>query len=620
MDERFVEELRERLPEYLRMRYGVDVESRKRFHCLSPQHQDKNPSMGYDKRRGKVHCFSCQADYDLFDLIGIDYPECTTFPQKVEKACWFFRMDFPANGANNTYLKREKKVPNPEPQDHTQQVETELSQVGAGGPYFESRGVSLETCQKYHLYEKDGRAWLPVYQQGRCVSRCGRAIDSGDPCRYLNSPGPMGIFNGDYLLEEGQGAPLFVTEAIFDALSVEECGYRAVALCGVSNIRKFLELCREHPDAANSYTIIGAGDGDPAGQRMNEQLAQGLKELGIACQSLTLPEGVKDLNQLLVGDRRGLEDCLRQAAEADARAYALTSAGAQVDILLDLSAKGGSRQAISTGFQKLDSWLDGGLYTGLYVLGAISSVGKSSFLLQMGDWISKEWDVLYFSLEMGKEELMAKSISRLSFLLDQQAGRPNALSLRQVFRMDAPADSPRGQLLAKAVETYRSQAGRLFIREGMADIGAREIRDAVREHIRLRGRKPVVLVDYLQILKPEDPRATDKQNTDRAVVELKRISRDFDLPVFALSSFNRESYRGPVTMEAFKESGAVEYSADVLLGIQMAGAGEKGFDLDAAKRQERRAVELVLLKNRNGAPSAKILMEYRAKYHLFQER
>ena len=104
------------------------------------------------------------------------------------------------------------------------------------------------------------------------------------------------------------------------------------------------------------------------------------------------------------------------------------------------------------------------------------------------------------------------------------------------------------------------------------------------------------------------------------MVELKRISRDFDLPVFALSSFNRESYRGPVTMEAFKESGAVEYSADVLLGIQMAGAGEKGFDLDAAKRQERRAVELVLLKNRNGAPWAKILMEYRAKYHLFQER
>ncbi len=184
--------------------------------------------------------------------------------------------------------------------------------------------------------------------------------------------------------------------------------------------------------------------------------------------------------------------------------------------------------------------------------------------------------------------------------------------------MDVPAH--RTKLFEEAVEAYKQGARRLFIREGMADIGAREIRGAVREHIRLRGgRKPVVIVDYLQILQPSDPRATDKQNTDRSVVELKRISRDFDVPVLAVSSFNRENYRTAVSMEAFKESGAVEYSSDVLFGLQLAGAGEPGFDLNAAKQRSPRTVELVMLKNRNGIPYAKIGFAYEAKFSLFCE-
>ena len=152
------------------------------------------------------------------------------------------------------------------------------------------------------------------------------------------------------------------------------------------------------------------------------------------------------------------------------------------------------------------------------------------------------------------------------------------------------------------------------------ELGTREIREAVREHLRQRERPPVVMVDYLQILKPDDPRATDKQNTDRAVVELKRISRDFDLPVVAVSSFNRDNYRAAVCMEAFKESGAVEYSSDVLLGMQLEGAGESGFDVNLQKRKSPRPVELVLLKNRSGLPYGKIPLRYYAKYSYFAEQ
>ncbi len=39
------------------------------FRCLSPDHEDKHPSMSYDARRDKVHCFACGATYDLVDLL-----------------------------------------------------------------------------------------------------------------------------------------------------------------------------------------------------------------------------------------------------------------------------------------------------------------------------------------------------------------------------------------------------------------------------------------------------------------------------------------------------------------------------------------------------------------------
>ena len=61
--------LRPYLFDYLRAR-GIDP--RRRFRCLNPDHLDRNPSMAYDARRHKVHCFACSADYDLFDLLTLD--------------------------------------------------------------------------------------------------------------------------------------------------------------------------------------------------------------------------------------------------------------------------------------------------------------------------------------------------------------------------------------------------------------------------------------------------------------------------------------------------------------------------------------------------------------------
>ena len=53
-------------------------------------------------------------------------------------------------------------------------------------------------------------------------------------------------------------------------------------------------------------------------------------------------------------------------------------------------------------------------------------------------------------------------------------------------------------------------------------------------------------------------------------------------------------------MAAFKESGAIEYGSDVLIGLQLARAGQKGFDADKAKEENSRKIDFCILKNRNG--------------------
>ena len=136
----------------------------------------------------------------------------------------------------------------------------------------------------------------------------------------------------------------------------------------------------------------------------------------------------------------------------------------------------------------------------------------------------------------------------------------------------------------------------------------------------MTGKTPLVIVDYLQIVAPYNERATDKQNMDKAVLELKRISRDFKLPVIAVSSLNRMSYGQRISMEAFKESGAIEYSSDVLIGLQLRGAGEAAFDPTEAKKKNPRQIEAVILKNRNGRVGEKIEFEYYPMFNYFTEK
>ena len=129
---------------------------------------------------------------------------------------------------------------------------------------------------------------------------------------------------------------------------------------------------------------------------------------------------------------------------------------------------------------------------------------------------------------------------------------------------------------------------------------------------------PVVFIDYLQILKFDGDK-TDKQNIDEAITELKSLSVKYHIPVIVISSLNRNSYREKISMEAFKESGGIEYGCDKIFGLQFVGQGSNGFDVNIAKSLDTRDIELIVLKNRTGRTGESLYFKYKPMFNCYKE-
>lgn len=310
----------------------------------------------------------------------------------------------------------------------------------------------------------------------------------------------------------------------------------------------------------------------------------------------------------------------------DRAPIAKNSAGAFLDSFLSGKALTDT-PCIETHFKKLDEALDGGLYPGLYVMGAISSMGKTSLMLQLADQIATAGtDVLYFTLEMGAHELIAKSLSRYSFI---EAGKEDrgAATARSITRHRL--DTLQAANVDKAIEVYRSETTpHLWFFESLGDIGLKDVRREVEKHQRATGNSAVVFIDYLQIIRPYNEFWTEKRNVDKIITDLRKLSRDYKTPVFCISSLNRGSYKGDIELESFKESGGVEYGSDVLLGLQVPGLEDGATPKEAKankqavedeKRKVERALEIKILKNRSGATGQRIRLTFNAKFGYFSD-
>lgn len=600
-------------------------------------------------------CFSCNAGGDIFDLYGAingtaDHNEqlrglSELYGVQVASYRSTAQEDFspeyqnPAKNERYTHNSIHTSIyTQAEAEDYTDfflQANKAVDQTD----YWKKRGLSKETVDRFKLgyvaewrhpkapkAPTSPRLIIPT-GKGSYLARDTREEVPAEQKPYSKSKvGSIQLFNKRAL--QTATKPIFIVEGELDALSIIEVGGEAVALGTTTKSKALVELLKAQ---APAQALIIALDNDEAGQRASRELTEGLQELNIPCYSFNPCGEYKDANEALQRDREAFTIAVAEAEhlqdeeeQAKREAYLKNSTANYLQSFINGIADSVDTPYIPTGFKKLDSVLDGGLYEGLYIVGAISSLGKTTIITQIADQIARAGtDVLIFSLEMARAEIMAKSISRhtLQSVLATGGDIRNAKTARGITTGKRYIDYSQTErdLINNAIMEYSQYAQNIYISEGVGDIGAEQIRQTVAQHILYTGKTPVVIIDYLQILAPYSERATDKQNTDKAVMELKRISRDYKTPVIGISSFNRANYKEAVTMEAFKESGAIEYSSDILIGLQLKGAGKKEFDANEAKRKDPREIELVILKNRNGRTGDSLSFNFYPLFNYFEE-
>ncbi len=626
------------------------------------------------KDPSKTHykCFVCGQYVDIIDLVGQYYGiDSNDWASKFSKAFEVYGIDPQNDDFIHTDRNGQNKAITPPADPEPEPDYTSFFKEAAASNSFEyliGRGISEGTQRRFLIgyvpdwispqalktteqrggdpakLPRSPRCIIPT-SRGSYIARDTRSNLTEEQKRYSKQKqGKQHFFNLKALTES---EVIFVTEGEIDALSFEEVGAKAVGLGSASMIRSFTAEIQKN---YTGQVFVLCLDNDEPGQLAQKQLAESLATFDIRYIDCTLiaHSPFKDPNEALCADPEAFRMAVASLqAEAQKLAQAGTVKEYRAADLLDyfrtIEDQPEGMEA-PTGFTQLDKKLQGGLHEGLYIIGAVSSLGKTTFTLQIADQIAASGqDVLFFSLEMSKTELMAKSISRFTYTgtgkRKDHNGSYIARDTAQVmnsrrYKQFTPEER---QSIRDAIQLYQPSAEHLYIYEGRYKgqrLTVGHIKEITKKHAEQTGNIPIVFIDYLQIIAPADVRASDKQNTDTAVFELKELSRDLKTTVFAISSFNRDNYTEPVNMASFKESGAVEYSSDVLFGLQYAGMDYQPGESENKRKERLRdltklnfsrkelkepiQIELKCLKNRNGYQFT-VCFEMQAAFNYFEE-
>lgn len=587
-------------------------------------------------------CHACNKSGDVFDLYqqetGADYN--TALSLLAEEAG--ITID-KYTSAKEDFKEMESKTSTPAadnnktPADFTAYYESCLARIEdpAAVEYLKKRGISIETAKAFNVgYDPQAdpakapaamgnekkphpcpRLIIPTSDSHYIA----RSIDDNTPAAFkkMNPAGTSPDIFNKKILSAQDVQEVFITEGAFDALSIIEVGAAAVALNSTSNAGKLIDILKQIPTSA---TFILCLDNDEAGKKAAGELKEGLTRLNISHIAADICGKYKDPNEALTGDKEAFIAAIEEAKRRTAGKPDNTTN--YIDFLMGEDIEK-FKDEKKTGFNNLDKET-GGLYAGLYVLAAISSLGKTSFALQIADQIAEQGhDVIFFSLEQSRLEMVSKSIARRTAQSDIKTA-VTSLSIRKGYLPE--------QVTKAAKEYKEAVADRISIIEGNFNCNTSFIGEYIRQYIRRNNTRPVVFVDYLQILQPTDEtrRQTVRETVDAATTELKRLSREQGLTIFAISSVNRANYLQPIDFESLKESGGIEYTADVVLGLQLqcldddifskeGKLKEKREKVKEAKAENPRKIHLVCLKNRYGKATFDCYFNYYPANDLFTE-
>lgn len=621
-DKELIEEIKTHFKEYLE---ETGRKTRGLFTCISGTHEDKNPSMSYDAKKNMLHCFSCHTNYDLISLYAKDnnLDDKKDFKKIIEELKEKYNISF---SDTNKKIKKTENIEEKK-EDYSKYYEKCKKDINKTTYLTEKRGIGSTIIEKYNI-GYDVSKNLVIFPCTKNYYEARSTLENNS-FRFSKPKGATTeLFNVENIKKNTYKGVVFITESVIDALSLEEvvADIKTISLNSASNTSLLLDAIEK-----NNFkgAIVMMLDTDDTGIRASKELEKELNRIGIRNvimnKDASSYKGAKDINEYLLKDKEGLEkevSYIKSALEEVKKREALKildedNAFKYLDIFNKNIKKEDNNKPISTGISRLDKALDGGFYRkNLVILGAISSLGKTTLALQIADNIASQGeDVLIFSLEMSKEELIAKSLSRKMY---QKAYDRKytalALSTRDILKGKMFEDiktkeaEQQQEIYEEAYNEYKEQiAPTLYITEcnETTEINLETIEKRIKKQIEITDKKPFVIIDYLQIIKNEERGLTDKQAIDRIVVNLKRIARDNDITILLISAFNRNSYTTESNLASFRDTSTIEYTADVLLALQLEALDgvqedDKKKNINEEQQKDVRALTLKILKQRLG--------------------
>lgn len=457
----------------------------------------------------------------------------------------------------------------------------------------------------------NGRIVFPYFDGDRVPFLNGRAAANVENAeRYRKPSGCSQIV--PFILGSIAGSSVVLVEGELDALAVREAlgDEVAVLATGGGGLRdRAVPLLRE---AREAFLLF---DADETGSTFTTSATAALEALGIPVGSLTLTNGSKDANELLIASGRETlrEELTRQIEEARSVRKIGDALYLRTTFLEELERRHARPfSAFSTFIPALDALLDGGYQEGLHVLGGLTAGGKTSFAVRLAlENASVGRSVIYATFEQSKLELWSRIVSAATSLPYRALKRGTYEESGERFSAAAVLQKNKNwsRVLEAGEHLHVLEAGDAFSNRSSASSV-----DAIHTlAARLRaetGVPPLVIVDYLQ--RVPVPALTNKdirERVDHVVGVLQvGIAREIGSPVLALSSLNRSGYGKngeKATIEeklgALKESGGIEFTAYsvALLYPYRDGAEPLGFIPSRMDRWKPLCFDLI--KNREGS-------------------
>jgi replicative DNA helicase len=274
-------------------------------------------------------------------------------------------------------------------------------------------------------------------------------------------------------------------------------------------------------------------------------------------------------------------------------------------------------QKISTGIPELDEVLSGGFRVGLNIVGGIPNLGKTTLLINSAINMSSQGTAsIYLTHDMRGNELMDKVFSKVSY--DKLADKGYTLTDISYKRELLKDDQKSRIVISEVMERSKllTIIDMLDTKEFIRQTGEYEelqglnvVERAIKIYTSIY-RNPVFFVDSLQQMALYLGLSA-KDGIDKILMMFKEYSAKYKAAIVLVSTLSRSHYNKDLTIEAFKESGNIEYDADSIFVLQPKNLKEDGaVDMDDFKSNDFRDVTLKCLKSRDSGFVSKDITLY----------